>query len=282
MPERQSTSTGGMSTTGAIETNKSFLTADQDVEMTFAAMGWGEYDIFMINSGSTCHITNLLEGMENVKQISKEALVGDHKKLKAMHRGELILLTDKRVALRLLGVLFIKNFAKNIVSIKPLVDSGLAVQGTAKSLIFKKKGFSLVTSQEADLGFYVFKARRCSSWEDAKKLAAESRDQVNIMTAHGIFGHMGETELRSTFAAKQIKLVGKFHCNACCAMKARQKPTRKLGQEVIMVANKLLYINTSGPFKLTGGSNKYWVMVVDAATGRVFLMLLPTKSGLED
>ena len=72
----------------------------------------------------------------------------------------------------LLGVLFIKNFARNIVSIKPLVDGGLTVQGMSKSLVFEKKEFSLVASRKAYLGFYVFKARRCSSWEDARKLAA--------------------------------------------------------------------------------------------------------------
>ena len=54
---------------------------DQDIEMAFAATDWGEYGLFMIDSGSTCHITSLLEGMTNVKQISKEVLVGDHKKL---------------------------------------------------------------------------------------------------------------------------------------------------------------------------------------------------------
>ena len=51
--------------------------------------------------------------------------------MKATHKGDLILLTNKRVALKLLGVLFIKNFTRNIVSIKPFVDGGLTVQGTS-------------------------------------------------------------------------------------------------------------------------------------------------------
>ena len=84
----------------------------------------------MIISGLTCHITNSLEKMTNFKQITKEVLVGDHKKLKATHKRDLILLANKGVALGLLGVLFIKNFARNMVSIKPLVDGGLTMQGT--------------------------------------------------------------------------------------------------------------------------------------------------------
>ena len=63
-------------------------------------------------------------------------------------------------------------------------------------------------------------------------------------------------------------------------MKARQKSTRKLGRETVTVANKLLYIDTSSPCKLIGGSNKYWVMAVNAATDRVFSILLPIKTGL--
>ena len=45
------------------------------------------------------------------------------------------------------------------------------------------------------------------------------------MHANSIVGHLGETALKSTFLAKIVK---NFHCNICCAVKGRQKPTNNI------------------------------------------------------
>ena len=43
-------------------------------------------------------------------------------------------------------------------------------------------------------------------------------------------------------------------------------------------ANELIYINTSGPFKITKGGNKFWFMIVDQLTNQVCLAFCNKKS----
>ena len=95
-----------------------------------------------------------------------------------------------------------------------------------------------MVDNKKDTGFYVFQAKRCSSWKDAGGVA-EKTYQVNIMHAHEVFGHLGETALQAIFAAKGIRLTGQFHCNACCAVNGTKKPTKKLATEVITTPNKI-------------------------------------------
>ena len=80
---------------------------------------------------------------------------------------------------------------------------------------------------------------------------------MNIMHAHEVFGHLGETTLQATFAAKDISLTGQFHCNACCAVKGTRKPTKKLATEVITTPNKMLYVDIAGLYSVMNGGNKY-------------------------
>ena len=43
-------------------------------------------------------------------------------------------------------------------------------------------------------------------------------------------------------------------------------------------ANELVYIDTSGPFKIKKGGNKFWFMIVDQLTNQVWSAVCNKKS----
>ena len=43
------------------------------------------------------------------------------------------------------------------------MQNGCMLRGKKTKLIFEKKGFSLTADNKKDTGFYIFRAKRCSS-----------------------------------------------------------------------------------------------------------------------
>ena len=213
-------------------------------------------DDFLLDSGSSCHIVRNREKMRNVKETSRKVLVGKNQVLEAGGLGEIIVVDEHETAMQLQDLLVIEGFARNIVSMKCLVEAGCKFESNGKKVVFTKSDFKLVANREKDSGFYVFKFKKCNSWEEANDKGRRP-EKVDINNAHRLFGHVGETTLQKTWKARGITLTGDLHCEACCLTKAKQKRTAKVRKESVSKPNKLVYVDTTGPFNTTMGGNRY-------------------------
>ena len=107
--------------------------------------------------------------------------------------------------------------------------SGCTYSGDKNRITFTKDDFKLVSKREDKTGFFIFKFRKCKSWEESNSFGRKKKT-VDINKSHRMFGHVGETILQNTCRKQGIELTGEFHCDACCICKAKQKRTAKNGK----------------------------------------------------
>ena len=104
-----------------------------------------------------------------------------------------------------------------------------------------------------------------------KKPEAKQPEQVDINRAHEILKHPGEIKLKQQAKQFNWKLTGTLLCcEHCSKSKVTAKPTKKETEKKAEAPGTRLYMDKSGPYKLTRGKNRQWLLVVDLHTKRAW------------
>jgi len=112
-------------------------------------------------------------------------------------------------------------------------------------------------------------------------LALASVNQTNVTELHKRLGHPGEERLRATAHNLNMELTGNLKpCEDCAVSKARQKNILKVNTNRSKIAGERLYIDLSGIKARSLGGSKYWVLIVDDATGMKWSYFIKTKDQL--
>ena len=109
------------------------------------------------------------------------------------------------------------------------------------------------TTKREDNGFFLPQLTRHENMVKAKIVSKKSK-RININEAHQKLGHMGATRLYHNFSNRGYKVTGTLDCSVCQAVKLQKKPTHRERTYQTEKANELVYIGTSGPFKITKGA----------------------------
>ncbi len=111
-----------------------------------------------------------------------------------------------------------------------------------------------------------------------KKKMQISRSK-NVNDLHRELGHPSEATTRATGASMGIKVVGKFEpCKACNLGKAKQRNINKTTVEHTTVPGKRLYLDISSPNTASLSGKKYWLLIVNDATGYIWSYFLKYTS----
>ncbi len=118
------------------------------------------------------------------------------------------------------------------------------------------------------------------------KVAHLSRLQkttVDINLFHQRLGHPSEYYTKKTAELNGMRLKGKMKvCEACSCGKGKQKPVKKFTRSRSNVPFERIFVDTSElPSKSLGGS-RFWIMVVDDATGLKWSYFVKSKAELGD
>ena len=93
---------------------------------------------------------------------------------------------------------------------------------------------------------------------------AKNREPVDINRANQILNHPGETKLKQLAQKLNWTLTGTLLiCEFCAKSKATAKPTKKETEKKAEAPGERLHMDKSGPYKLTRGKNRHWLLVVD-------------------
>ncbi|CAB9528031.1 Conserved hypothetical protein [Seminavis robusta] len=112
-------------------------------------------------------------------------------------------------------------------------------------------------------------------------VSLEEGKTVDINKLHRILGHATEETIRETAKFYKWKLIGKFTaCDACRIANARQKDVAKTTNTKSTVPGERLMFDISSVSAKSYGGNKYWGIVVDDCTDKVWTVLLKKKSDL--
>ena len=115
------------------------------------------------------------------------------------------------------------------------------------------------------------------------KPKAKNREPVDINRANQILNHPGETKLKQLAQKLNWTLTGTLLiCEFCAKSKATAKPTKKETEKKAEAPGERLHMDKSGPYKLTRGKNRHWLLVVDQKTNRAWSFFAPSKTDFDE
>jgi len=262
----------------------------------------------LLDSGSTCHLKQTSDGVENIKPCSKPIDSANKGRSMATSKGDWKFQADEGTPVSLSNTYIMEGFLSNIVSFPCLLEKGCTVQYVDKDCVviaLPGTDDTLTFNREEDGLFYmemhpikedvekVFnqaaavsddedaaESKKVSVKEDSKTKAEGKEEVVNINQAHEILDHPGETVLREQAKAFNWKLTSVLlPCDGCSKAKATAKSTVKQAAEEKKATKpgERLFWDTSGPYKRTRGANRYHGLVVDEYTSRCWSFFSKAK-----
>ena len=250
------------------------------VEMKLRATTW------FGDSAASTHMCNDDTNMYDCQTINEEIRVGSGKTIRATKIGKLKVkirqTTGKVTVVALTNVKFVPELWCNLFSLTAVLDKGFNLGNQGKVITVSKGdvtiGFDRIFPTTSG---FIMAADMEQIGADTAAPVLEAGREIDIRHLHGMYAHPGETVLRNTAAAYNLKVKAKMEkCEDCALSKARQANLNKqqVPRETI-VGQKLMMDIASVKAKSSGG-NKFWLQVTDDASDYVWSMFLKKKSEL--
>src|SRR5210317_184296 len=245
---------------------------------------------FLLDSGTTCHLTNSLEGMTNVRQLETAITVGNGDTM----RGTLV--GDKRVTmisesvytedLVLKECQYVPGIHVNLFSTGRALMSGYKISNTGTTMILNKGHCHIIFDK-------IIKTGR--GYVAGVEMVPRSMDQVYAYTCinkkipvensrvHSMLGHSGKKCVIATAKFYGWKLKGDFKtCQDCAMAKARQKNIAKTTSTKSTVGGERLFFDIASINQSSFGGNQYWILVLDNFSGFCWTFFCKEKSDLPE
>ena len=271
---------------------------------------------WLIDSGSTVHVTNCNKHMYHFAATNSTVTVGTGNRRKAIYKGSVLLRqlgTGKLI--RLNNVLYVPDFNQDIISVSSLLKQGYVIQGNKDKLQLRHRNKILNIDTIDDQNMFYLECVRViprnsgvtyinaitrTECQDTLRREGTARDiheitntnrraqkkfitTMDINDAHDSFGHMDETHLREFCKRTRIKLTGKFKtCVGCAESKAKRKPVSKITQTRATEKGERIYVDTSGPYARSLGGHKYWFKIIDDYSRKNWNYFMKEKSDVPD
>ena len=242
-------------------------------------------NVWIGDTGASCHMTNSLDGMFNIRQISSNVQVGTGRTVTCTQIG------DKRVTIRqqdgtstfvvLQNVKYLPNFFTNLMSITTLLSNGWRISNEGLMITMSKDDVSFTFDHiiRTDSGFVV--GIDLIPRFDMAQLTLATGISMDINKMHQLFGHACEATIRRTAQYYGITLTGNMEsCVACALAKARQRNVNKETDVISTMPAERLYIDISSIQYPSLGGSKFWLLVVDHHTDFCWSYFLARKSEL--
>ena len=248
-------------------------------------------NLWIGDTGASCHMTNSLSGMYNIRSIESSVQVGTGRTIDCRQVG------DKRVTVRqkdgtetsvvLQNVKYLPNFFTNLLSITTLLQNGwnISNDGVIITITNGVQSFTMdhiiPTDTGCVVGIEMVPQLESVSPDEMAHLSLSVGSSININKFHSLFGHTCEATTRKTASYYGITLFGAFHpCVSCAISKSRQKNVSKETDVISRLPAERLFIDISSIKEVSNGGSKFWLMVVDHHTDFCWSFFLPRKSEL--
>lgn len=165
------------------------------------------------------------------------------------------------------------------------MEEGFNLGNDGKMIILKKDGFTLEFNKEIKTkSGYVCGVR--VEPEEVEIAAPALKDgPINVMRFHELLGHPSEAKTRAVASYYGVKLTGEFKvCSHCAEAKARAAAIPKTVEDEkrSKTPGERLAFDVSSIRARSYGGSKYWLLVMDDATGFIWSYFLRYKSQVKD
>ena len=244
-------------------------------------------NIYIGDSGASCHMVHSDEGMYDVKTIKERITIGNGNYIEAFKIGKkrgMIKLEDGSVMnIVLQNVKYVPDLAPyNLFSITQAISNGWSLGNEGKTILLKNEGKILKFNKMLKTkSGYVGGAEILPRVEENLAVPAIAPGKpIDIMKFHDMLGHLSEATTKKTAEYYGIKLSGTFEvCADCAKAKARQKNIPK-GTDTVHATTigERLYMDISSIKTTSYGGAKFWLLVVDDKSDFCWSYFLKRKS----
>jgi hypothetical protein len=205
-----------------------------DVAFTTIAMKHNfANDLWILDSGASCHYCQSVEGLTDVKEINESIKIGNGDLMKATKIGnlkcEVTQINGDKFTVTLNDVKYEPSLCVNLFRLNKELKKGFKVSndGVVVSLNFKhvKLTFDLVINDTDGCVTGVSMKPMMSNNINGFANASISNERIyDINHLHKLFGHCGQEILNKTIKMYGFKSSGCFDtCEQCAIAKAQQK-----------------------------------------------------------
>ncbi len=246
-------------------------------------------DLFLADSGASTFMGNSDDGMYDVIEINDPITIGNGKTMRATKIGKRKMtvhqLDGSTLDVMLPDYKCVPELQMNLFSITKACDDGWKLSNDGVKLILTKDGHTI----KFDRVIKTDKGKLCGvemfpRIEDVGDMAlptgAVKAWEINHM--HRVFNHAAEDVLRATAKAYGWTVNGTFEaCEDCQMSNIKQKGVPKESQTKSDKPSERVFMNITGLTK-SNKKKKYWLVVVDDATGMTWSVFLDAKSELKN
>ena len=246
--------------------------------------------IFIADTGASGHMSGSTEGMTNLRKCNDNVVVGNGQSIKATMVGDKHgYITDrsgnrKKVVFK--GTKYVPELAPyNLCSITHCLEEGFNLGNDGKMITLKKDGFTLEFNKEIKTKSGYVCGVRVEPEELEIATPALKDGPVDVMRFHELLGHPSEAKTRAVAKYYGVKLTGEFKvCSDCAEAKARAAaiPKNVEDEKRSKTPGERLAFDVSSIKARSYGGAKYWLLVMDDATGFIWSYFLRFKSQVKD
>ena len=265
--ERNSSSTGNV-VAGTADVVLSSMTKIEDLGN----------DIWIGDSGASCHYCNDDDALYDYTMISEEITVGNGNVMMAKKIGklrcEILQKNGEKLVITLQDVKHVPDLWINLFSIGKALKKGFNLGNDGEKIKLIKGNVTILfdrflTSKNGFVPGIKMKPLLndvIATVVESKK--ETSKNMIDVNNLHKILGHCGEASARLTGKSLGYEVIGTFDtCEACSIGKARQKNVNKDWKGGSLTAGERLYVDISSIQGVSFGGAKFWTLIVDDYSG---------------
>jgi hypothetical protein len=259
------------------------LVVDMNCFTSSACKAHGTRNVWLGDSGASCHMTHSDEGFTNWRNISSEVQLGNGEILKATKIGDkkmtIIQKDGSKKNITLKDCKYVPGMQVNLFSITKALENGWGISNNGPIINLIKdneiiKFDQVIPTETGSLIGLIMHPHK-----DYVNVVMSKGNKIDINLLHKILGHTNEDSIRNTAKYYGIEVQNKMEkCVDCALSKAKQKSVKKYTNTKSEVPGERLFIDISSVQYESLGGAKYWLLIVDDCTDMCWSAFLRNKS----
>ena len=243
-------------------------------------------DIWIGDTGSTCHLINDDSHMFDIEEISEKVKVGNGESIVASKKGKVKVKFIQKDKSETQGILVNVKYAPklwcNLFSIVSAISQGWNIGNQNKVITLSKNGrtikFDNLIHTKAS---YLAGIKVQQLPNDIATMTTESGTNIDIKKLHKILHHCETNTVIHTGSKLGLKIQDTMNdCESCAKAKAKQKKMAKVTDTKSNVRGERLFMDISTIKQKSYGGGKHWLLAMDDSTDVCWSHILKQKSDL--
>jgi hypothetical protein len=248
-----------------------------DVEFTtIATKNNFANDLWILDSGASCHYCRSVEGLTDVKEIDESIKIGNGDSMKATKIGnlkyEVTQINGEQFTVTMNDVKYVPSLCVNLLSLNKALKKGFKVSndGVVVSLNYNhvKLTFDrIIRATDGCVTGVLMKPILSNNINRFANASISNERIYDINCLHKLFGHCGQEILNKTIKMYGFKSSGNFDtCEQFAIAKSRQKNVNKNWLGSSNLPGERLYVDIRSTKERSLGGVKFWALIVDDYT----------------